>query len=297
MNRRFLPLAFALGLAASPVFALDLFGGKTIGRMGAVELNTSQLREVLDAQPPEVRKALTDDPAKLREVIQVELMRRLVLAEARKAEWDKRPEVARAMERARDQSLIDAYIVERGQVEAAFPSEKDIAAAYEANKDKFRVPRQLRLSQILLRVPERATKEEADKVAAQTKDIVARLAKGGKFADLATVYSQDDQSKDKGGDVGWHVADSLQPQIRAEVLTLKPGEHTAPLRTAFGWQIVRLVDSKPEGLRPLAEVSPALVKALRDQRAQENRNKYLESLRARDPVNIDDKVVAEFGKK
>lgn len=295
--KRVLPFAFALGLVTSSAFALDLLGGKSVGRMGTIELTAPQLRELLDAQPPEVRKALTDDPAKLRELIQVELMRRAVLAEARKAEWDKRPEVVRTLDRARDQALIDSYIVERGRIDPNYPAEKDIAEAYEANKAKFRVPPQLRLSQILLRVPERATKEESDKAAAQIKDIAAKLGKGGKFADLATLYSQDEQSKDKGGDVGWHVADTLQPQIRAEVLTLKPGEHTAPIRTAFGWQIVRLVEAKPETVRPLAEVSGALVKALRDARTQESRNKYLEALKARDPVAYDDKALAEFGKK
>lgn len=295
MKRTFLIPLFLL-VFALPARALDLFGGSVVGKMGDVEVTASQLRDLINAQTPEVRKAVLGNPATLRDLVYAELLRRLMIAEAKKDGWDKRPDVALTMDRARDQAMIDSYMADRAQPDAAYPDEREVVAAYEANRSQFRVSPQLHLAQILLRVPERASKEEADKIAVLAREIFIKLGKGGKFADFVVLYSQDDATKGKAGDLGWLSQDTLLPQIRAEVSTLKPGDYTRPVRTQFGWQIIKLIETKPEGLHALPEVRSVIVKALRDARAEENRRKVIESLKARNPVSIDEKTISDIGK-
>lgn len=295
MKRQFACL-IAISALSAPALSLDLFGGKAVGQMGEIQVTATQMRELIEAQTPEVRKTLLDNPATLRDLIQAELLRRTLIAEAKKAEWDKRPNVALTMERAREQAMIDDYIAARIEPAPTYPPEKDIAATYEANKAQFRIPSQLHLAQILLRVSRDAGKEVEDKAAATAKEVSAKLALGGKFADFVQLYSQDEGSKDKGGDLGWLSLDALNPQIRAEIGNLKPGEVSKPLRTPFGWQIIKVVERKAEAIRPLLEVRDTIVKALREAQAQENRKRYLDDLRKQTPVSVEDGAFGDIWK-
>jgi len=84
--------------------------------------------------------------------------------------------------------------------------------------------------------------------------------------------------------------------MRTEIASLKPGEISKPLRSPFGWQIVKLNERKAEGVRSMGEVRDAIVKALRDARIKENTTRYLESIKTRDPVTLDDKGIADITK-
>jgi len=287
-------LVLLAALFAAHAFAFNPFAGSpTVGRMGEVQITVTQLRDLINAQAPEVREALRTRPELVDDLVRKELLRRALVAEAKKAEWDKRPEVALAMERAREQGLIDAYVNAQAALEPGYPAEADVAAAWEANKAKFPVPGQVRISQILLRLPENAPKAEIDRVTALARDIRIKLEKGTPFHNLALLHSQDEASNKKGGDLGWVNEDSLLPQLRSEVADLKPGEHTRPLRTRFGWQIIRLAERKPASFLPLDEVRPQLVKALRDARVQANRERFVEEIRSRSPATLDEKRLKE----
>lgn len=295
--KRALVLLLTLSVFSSNALAFNLFAGSTVaGSMGTTEITVAQLKELIDAQTPDVRKALSDNPEVLKELVRAELLRRVIVAEARQAEWDKRPAVALAMERAREQGLIDAYVSAKSEAAANYPTDKDLAAAYEANKAQFVVPIQLRLAQILLRLPENAPADEAERVAAQARDIWSKLGKGSLFSQLVALHSQDEESKSKGGDLGWLAINALLPQISSELAKLKTGEYSRPLRTPFGWQIIKVIDRKPESIRPLTEVREALIKALREAKAQENRQRYLETLSKSTPPKIDEKALKELKK-
>lgn len=279
----------------SNALAFDLFSGGTVaGTMGNIEITVAQLKELIDAQTPDVRKALYGNPDALKDLIRAELLRRTLVAEARQAEWDKRPAVALTMERAREQSLLDAYLNAKSEPPANYPSDQEISTAYDANKPQFTIPVQLRLAQILLRLPENAPKTDADRVAAQARDLWSKLNKGALFSQLVADYSQDEGSKSKNGDLGWLAVNAIMPQIRSELVNLRPGEYSRPIRTPFGWQIVKVIDKKPESVRPLSEVREAIVKALRDAKLQENRSRYLENLSKSTPATIAEKALKEF---
>ncbi len=283
----------ALALTASQsIFAQGAAApGAIVGRMGTVELRAAQITDLIAAQAPDVRKALAAQPEALKDLVNAELLRRALVAEARQSQWDKRPEVALAMERARDQTMIESFVTNRSTPEAAFPSASEIQAAYDQNLAQFQIPAQIHLAQILIRLPEKPTAEDTQRADALIREASAKVTSGGDFAALAKQYSQDQASKDKGGVLDWIPEASLSPAIREETVKLQPGGVSRALKTAFGWQIVKVLERKPASTRPLQEVREAIVKGLRDARTQENRQRFVDALAKRAPPSVDDNAL------
>lgn len=99
------------------------------------------------------------------------------------------------------------------------------------------------LSHILFRTPEGASPEQLARVRAKAEDVAARIARGEAFDKLAASYS-DAPDALSGGSLGWRSAERLPGIFADAVAALKPGQTSPILRSAAGFHIVRLVDSK-----------------------------------------------------
>jgi len=132
-----------------------------VGKMGNVEIKTSEMLRLIDAQPPEVRRQITSGLTGLDRLARSELVRQSLLAEARSKGWEKKPDVAFVMERAKEDALLQVYMNDVAGPPAGYPSEDDVKKAYEANKGAFALPVQYNLAQIFLAVPENADKQIA----------------------------------------------------------------------------------------------------------------------------------------
>lgn len=280
-------------LFASALLALTAPAtAQSIARFGPVEMSAGELQRLLAAQPADVRAQLASSPESLDRLVRTELVRKAVLAEARAKGWDKRPEVVERVERAREQAIVSSYVNELARPPADYPPEAEIAAFYEANKQRFLRPRELRVAQIYLRRP--ADPALAEVVAKRAASLAeqARSA-GADFAALAKQSSEHAESAAKGGELGWLSEAALVPEVRAAVASLAPGSVTSPIATPDGWHIVRVLEVKDAAPATLAEARPAIVSALRLRRAQELEAKYLDDLLAKNPPTVDQ---AELGK-
>ena len=270
------------------ILAQSLFSGPVVGQMGSVVLTTTQISSLIAAQIPETRQSFSEQPEAIKNLIRNELIRRTVLGEALKAEWDKRSEVIIAMERGREQAIIDNFVANRSLPPAGFPSEAEIKAAYDANIAQFRVPAQIRLAQILIRLPENANASEVKRALATAQEISTKIDGGANFGELAKQYSQDDTSKNNGGELEWVNENLLTPQFRTIVASLKGNAASKPVRSPFGYQIIKVVDRKPESTIPFSDVRATIAKNLRDARANQNRAAYLEGITIKTPPQIKD---------
>ena len=83
------------------------------------------------------------------------------------------------------------------------------------------------------------------KTEAEAKQIIAQLEKGADFAKLAKEKSIDPAGKDSGGDLGWFTKDQMVPEFANAAFALKKGQFTkTPVKTRFGWHIIKLVDRR-----------------------------------------------------
>ena len=104
---------------------------------------------------------------------------------------------------------------------------------------------------------------------AEAKEISSQLATGANFEELAKKYSTDG-SKDFGGDLGYFTSNEMVPAFSSAVFKLKKGQISAPVKTDYGWHIIKLVDLQDGGPQPLERVKAPiklvlLRKAVQDQ--------------------------------
>lgn len=115
----------------------------------------------------------------------------------------------------------------------------------------------------------------------QAKKILADLKKGAKFEDIAKKQSKDPGSGANGGDLDWASPSSFVPEFSEAMIKLNKGETTAaPVKTQFGYHIIRVDDIRQAQLPKFEEVKPQIIQQLQQQRLQ----KYQEELRAKAKV-------------
>lgn len=115
----------------------------------------------------------------------------------------------------------------------------------------------------------------------EAKAIIAQLKKGGKFEDIAKKSSKDPGSGANGGDLDWAGASNYVAEFSAAMVKLNKGQTTdAPVKSQFGWHIIRLDDVREAQLPKLEEVKPQIAQQLQQQKL----GKYQEDLRAKAKV-------------
>lgn len=108
------------------------------------------------------------------------------------------------------------------------------------------------------------------------KKIIADLKKGAKFEDIAKKQSKDPGSGANGGDLDWATASSYVPEFAQAMVKLKKGEMTqAPVKSQFGWHVIRVDDIREAKLPKLEEVRPQIAQQLQQQKLAQ----FQESLR------------------
>jgi peptidyl-prolyl cis-trans isomerase C len=103
----------------------------------------------------------------------------------------------------------------------------------------------------------------------EAKAILAQLKAGAKFEDLAKKSSKDPGSAQNGGELEFASPSSYVPEFSQAMVALKKGETTeAPVKTQFGYHIIRLDDTRAAQFPPLADVKPQIQQRLAQQKAQ-----------------------------
>ena len=275
-------LLIGLTMLCSAAAAEDL-----VGKMGDAELHSSELKTILDAQPPDARRQLATDPAALERLVRGELMRKAVLTEAKQKGWDKRPELQPLIERARDQVIVSSFVGNVARAGDGYPSEDEIKQFYEANKAQLLGPPQFQLAQIFLPAAEATDKAKAEESKKKIGELSAKMGKNGTdFAKLAKENSAHKESAEKGGELGWVSEEQMVPEIRRAVNGMAKGEVSPPIKTAAGWHLIKLLDKKPAATRPLADIRSQLIVAMRNRKSQDMERAYLEALAIKLPPTI-----------
>ena len=272
-------------LCAGMSLAADSFaagsGDEILARMGNIEIKRADMEKLVGPLPA---KATAEQVKALDQALRTELMRRALLSEALRAQWDKKPEVLHQIEAAREQVIVTNYINHQTRPTSDYPKEADIQAAYEANKSQLVRPPQVHLAQIYT-----TDMAKADEVGKKVRE------KGADFAQLSAQYSQHAESARNNGDMGWLTVDALTPEVRTVAEKLAPGEVSQPIKVANGWHVLKLIERKAAETIPLAEVHERLAQSLRLKRAQENEQRYLDQLIAKTPITINEIALSNIG--
>jgi len=155
-------------------------------------------------------------------------------------------------------------------------SDDDVKKQYEAGAETYKHPAQVHARHILLLVPASAPQEAADKALAQLKSIQAQLKKGASFEALAKKFSQDPGSATKGGELPWFAQGAMVKPFEDAAMALKPGQISEPVRTQYGWHLIKVEAVRPAGKVPFEEAAAEIKKRLAEERAGEKINEILD---------------------
>lgn len=286
--------AFLACSGTVPVLAQET--DEVIGSVGALEVRVGDVRENLAALGEPEREALRRDPAAFGQYVRALLVQRLVLREAMAAEWDKSAAVAERMRQLRDGVVANTWLESVCTPPEGYPTEADLAAAYDANRESFLQPKSWHLAQIFVAAPRPAEGEsEPAEAAAKAKRLAAALAENPQsFATLAAQESEEPASAAKGGEIGWLPEDRIHPAIRAVLPGLTLGDISAPVRMDDGWHLVRVLDIREARIPTLEQIREPLAERLRVERARAGTETYLSGLLREHPIAINEMVLSKL---
>jgi len=144
-------------------------------------------------------------------------------------------------------------------------TDEALKAYFEQAKERFTTPERRSARHILITVADGVDDAAAQKTA---DEVLAKVKAGGDFAALAKQYSKDPGSAEKGGDLGWATRGMFVGPFEEALFAMSKGEVRGPIKTQFGYHIIRLDDSEGGQVKPFDEVRAELEKEYRREQSQ-----------------------------
>jgi peptidyl-prolyl cis-trans isomerase D len=147
-------------------------------------------------------------------------------------------------------------------------SDEHIADYYNSHLQEFKTQKRVKARHILLKLDEKEDAEAVERRKAKAMEIY-EMAKAGKdFAELARQYSEG-PSKAQGGDLGWFTRDRMVKPFADKAFAMAVNEISEPLRTSFGWHIIKVEQIEEAATRSLEEASEGIRVKLTNEKAKE----------------------------
>jgi peptidyl-prolyl cis-trans isomerase C len=258
MPRLFSISALTLAIALLPATALAQ--GKPAAKVNGVAIPQYRLDQAVQSR---ISQGVPDSPQLRQGVRDALISQEVVAQQAVRDGLDKQPAVAARLELDRLSALAQAYFIEFLRKHPI--TDDDLRKEYERLKPQL-ATKEYRARHILVN-----TEDEA-------KDIIKQLKGGGNFEKLAAEKSKDPGSKGRGGDLDWSPASRYVKPFGDALVTLKKGQITdTPVKTDFGFHVIRLDDERIARLPTFEETKPTLERNLQSEMVQ----KEVANLRAK----------------
>ncbi len=144
----------------------------------------------------------------------------------------------------------------------------DLEEYYQTHREQYTTSPTWHVAHILLSVPADANEQATQQVKQQADQIVSQLRQGANFTKLAKRYSQDGLTANKGGVLVGYALGVLGAKFDAAVSGLKPGKVADPIKTQYGYEIIKLLSVKPAVVQPFAKVKARIKTLLTQQKAE-----------------------------
>ena len=156
--------------------------------------------------------------------------------------------------------------------------ETELRAYYERNQKVYALPEEIRVRQIFIKLPDRATPAQTAAARERARTAFERARKGEDFALLVRELSESENAA-AGGDLGFMRRDHALPEIEQATRPLKPGEIAGPLQFASGYHIIRLEEVRTPVL-PFERVKEEIQTTLYQQKLENTYRTWLQTLRS-----------------
>lgn len=149
------------------------------------------------------------------------------------------------------------------------PTEEELKKAYSEEAARYTVPEKRRASHILISLPAEPSESQAKEALAKIQDIAKQARAATDFVGLAKKHSADSVTASQGGDLGEIRRGVLPKELEDTVYALKSGEVSQPVRSTYGYHLVKLTAHTLEKRKAFADVRKELVEAVRRRQGEE----------------------------
>ncbi len=232
----------------------------------------------------EVQAMLDGGQAGIEKLVDQLVTREVLYLEAKK-QFENTPEFKKNLEDYKKMTLIGLYLDKEGKKieEKTTVSDKDLRDFYEKHKSEMGGGSQIRASHILV------------KTEGEAKNILEQIRKGADFAKLAKEKSIDKGSAAKGGDIGFFSKGQLVPEFDRAASNLKEGEVGGPVKTRFGYHIIKVTGRKEGQVADFEKVKDQLAGAVKAEKKDEAFKAYVNDLKKSYSVNKNENAIAKLG--
>jgi peptidyl-prolyl cis-trans isomerase C len=229
-------LGLALGLCAILTAAVAPAQAKVLAKVNGVEITDEDMKLAAEDIGPGIPRQL-DGKARETYLLDFLIDEQLVVQKAQADKLSETPEFARRLAYLRDKALMETVL---GKIAKETATDAAIKQTYDEAAKSQKPDTEYRAHHILV-----ATEDEA-------KAAQKRVKGGEDFVKVAIELSKDPGSK--GGDLGWFTKDRMVPEFGEAVAKMEPGQISDPVKSQFGWHIIKLDDKRAKVFPPLDQV-------------------------------------------
>jgi peptidyl-prolyl cis-trans isomerase SurA len=193
--------------------------------------------------------------------------------------------LTRFKEIEREKIIVQAMRQAKGN-DNVVVSPRQVQSFYEKNKAAFSMPEQVKLRMIVLRDGESDDLGGAPDKNQTAEEIRQKLIDGAAFDRMAEMYSEDESTRDAGGDWGWVERNTLNEDLTRVAFSLKPGDVSKVLRLGDSYYILQVEAKREASVKPLSEVREQIEQSLMQQERMKSQQRWLDTLRQKAYIKI-----------
>lgn len=157
---------------------------------------------------------------------------------------------------------------------------------YNKNKASYMLPEQIKLRMIVLREGGGSDVPGTENKSQTADEIRQKLVAGAEFPRMAEMYSEDEGTRDSGGDWGWVERNTLNEQLSSVAFALRPGQISPVVKLANSYYIILVEAKKNASVKPMSEVRDEIEKNLIQQERMKTQQRWIDTLRAKAYIKI-----------
>jgi peptidyl-prolyl cis-trans isomerase D len=178
-----------------------------------------------------------------------------------------------------EQRRIKYLLVDQAKVRAkAAPTDPELRAEYALRRDALKVPEQVVTAHILIKSDPAKGPEAEAAAKAKSEKILARVRAGEDFAKLAKEASEDASNKETGGQLPPFARGQMVAEFEQAAFAMSPGEIAGPVKTQFGYHVIKMTGKNPEHVQSFEEARGALAADLSQRKAEADTNRLAREL-------------------
>ena len=229
--------------------------GQEIATVNGVAIYESDIQNRLNTISPNGKIDLASLPKEVLEALVLEVnVNNTIDEEAKKLKYQNDPEINKKVEDYKKELVREKFLKEQVYSKA---TEERALEEYNLMVEHLKGKEERKIKHILV-----STEEEIERARRS-------VMRSGNFEKVAKEKSIDTASAENGGDIGYVLQEELVPEFGDVAFILKVGEVSKPVKTQYGWHIIKVEDIRPAEFMPFEDVKDGIIQRLQEQAIQE----------------------------